>query len=232
MKIRVIIQTLPYETVDATQALFAAAARSEVEISVVCLDKGPSSIESDYEEAMAVPDILTKVRTAEAEGVDAVIIDCMADPGLSPARELASIPVIGPAQAAMHLAAMLGHRFSVIAVLERDIPPIGRQARLYGLERELASVRLVNIPVLNLDNDCERLVGALAEQATRAVTADGAHVIVLGCTTMMGLARQVEMALAERGYVVPVIDPGVAAVKLAEGLVDMKLAHSKRTYLR
>ena len=49
---------------------------------------------------------MVKVRAAEAEGMDAVIIDCMADPGLDPARELASIPIIGPAQAAMHLAAL------------------------------------------------------------------------------------------------------------------------------
>jgi len=238
MKIRVIVPVIPYETVDATRALYAAAARPDAEISVVCLDQGPASIESDYEEALAVPNLLTKVRAAEMEGMNAVIIDCTSDAGLSPSRELVSIPVVGPGQTAMHLAAILGHRFSVIAVLERDIPPIDRQARLYGLERELASVRPVNIPVLDLDKDRDpstplragRLVGALVEQATRAVAEDGAHVIVFGCTAMMGLAHQVELALAERGYAVPVIDPGVAALKLAEGLVDMRLAHSKRTW--
>ena len=47
---------------------------------------------------------------------------------------------------------------------------------------------------------------------------------------MKGLAQQLEQALAERGYTVPVIDPSLAALKLAEGLVDMGLAHSKHTY--
>ncbi len=230
MQIRVIVPVIPYETVDATRTLYAAAARPDAEISVVCLDQGPVSIESDYEEALAVPDLLTKVRAAEHEGMDAVIIDCTSDAGLSPSRELASIPVVGPGQTAMHLAAILGHRFSVITVLEAAIHPFYRLARLNGLEKELASVRSVNIPVLDLDKDRERVVGALVEQATRAVTEDGAHVIVFGCTAMMGLAHQVELALAERGYAVPVIDPGVAAVKLAEGLVDMRLSHSKRTY--
>ncbi|NIO68660.1 MAG: hypothetical protein GTN71_06340, partial [Anaerolineae bacterium] len=179
---------------------------------------------------LAVPDILAKVRAAEAEGMDAVIIDCMADPGLSPARELASIPIVGPAQTAMHLAAILAHRFSVLTVLERDIPLIDRLARLYGLESNLASVRPVNIPVLELDRDRERLVEALVEQSARAVAEDGAHIIFFGCTGMMGSAQQVEQALAERGYSVPVIDPSLAALKLAEGLVDMGLSHSKRTY--
>jgi allantoin racemase len=230
MKIRVIVPVTTKEFVAATWPQYAAAARPDVEISVVGLDRGPASLESDYEDALAVPDILAKVRAAEAEGMDAVIIDCMADPGLSPARELASIPIVGPAQTAMHLAAILAYRFSVLTVLERDIPLIDRLARLYGLESSLASVRPVNIPVLELDTDRERLMEALVEQSARAVAEDGAHIIFFGCTGMRGLAQQVEQALAERGYTVPVIDPGMAALKLAEGLVDMGLSHSKRTY--
>ena len=36
-----------------------------------------------------------------------MIIDCMLDPGLPAVREKVTIPVIGPGQTAMHLAAML-----------------------------------------------------------------------------------------------------------------------------
>jgi allantoin racemase len=230
MKIRVIVPVTTREFVAVTGPQYAAAARPDAEISVVGLDRGPASLESDYEDALAVPDILAKVCVADAEGVDAVIIDCMADPGLAPARELASIPIIGPAQAAMHLAAILAHRFSVMTVLERDIPLFNRLAQLYGLEGNLASIRPVNIPVLELDRDRERLMGALVEQSVRAAVEDGAHILLFGCTGMSGLAQQVEQALAERGYTVPVIDPSLAALKLAEGLVDMGLSHSKRTY--
>jgi allantoin racemase len=230
MKIRVIVPVTTKEFAATTEPQYTAAARADTEISVVGLDRGPASLESDYEDALAVPDILAKVRAAEAEGMDAVIIDCMADPGLSPARELVSIPVVGPAQTAMHLATILAHRFSVLTVLERDIPLIDRLARLYGLEDKLASARPVNIPVLELGRDQERLVGALVGQAARAVAEDGAHIVFPGCTGMKGLAQQVEQALAERGYAVPVIDPSLAALKLAEGLVDMGLSHSKRTY--
>jgi allantoin racemase len=230
MKIRVIVPVTSREFVGATQPHYLAAARPDAEISVVGLDTGPASLESDYEDALAVPDILTKVRVAEAQGANAVIIDCMADPGLAPAREIASIPVVGPAQAAMHLAATLAHRFSVVTVLERDIPLIDHLARLYGLGGHLASARPVNIPVLELGKDEGRLVEALVEQSIRAVVEDGAHIIVFGCTGMKGLAQQVQRALAEQGYAVPVIDPSLAALKLAEALVDMGLSHSKRTY--
>ena len=41
---------------------------------------------------------------------------------------------------------------------------------------------------------------------------------------------KMQEGLAEQGCEVPVIDPPAVAVKLAEGLVDIGLAHSKRTY--
>ena len=82
-----------------TGQTYVAAARPDIEISVVGLDRGPASLESDYEDGLAVPDLLNKVQAGAREGVDAVIIDCMFDPGLGPARELASIPVLGAAMA-------------------------------------------------------------------------------------------------------------------------------------
>jgi allantoin racemase len=132
----------------------------------------------------------------------------------------------------MHLAAMLALRFSVITALERDIPFFYRLARRYGLNDQLASVRSVDIPVLELHSEGDRLIEALAEQSAKAVLEDGAHILIFGCTGMMGLARRVEQALVDRGCPVPVIDPSLAALKLAEGLVDIGLAHSKRTYPR
>jgi allantoin racemase len=50
---------------------------------------------------------------------------------------------------------------------------------------------------------------------------------------MMGLAGDVTSGLEEQGIAdVPVIDPAVLAVKIAEVLVDTGLSHSKRTYPR
>jgi len=230
MRIRVIAPVTTRSFLGPTEQTYVAAARPDSEISVVGLDRGPASLESDYEDALAVPDLLNRVRAAAREGIDAVIIDCMADPGLGPARELVSIPVVGAAQAAMHLAAILAHRFSVVTILERDTPLIERLARLYGLKDKFASTRAVNIPVLELDKDGGRLLEALIAQSAKAVLEDGAHAIVFGCTGMKGLARRVQEGLAQRGCEVPVIDPSLAALKWAESLVDTGLAHSKRTY--
>jgi allantoin racemase len=195
------------------------------------IDKGPASIESEYDEALAVPDTLAKIVEAEASGADAVVINCMGDPGVKPGREMVSIPVIGPSEATMHLASILGHKFSIVTVLERVAPLFENQAQIYGVADKLASVRWVDIPVLDLEKDRDRLVKALVVESIKAIEEDGAHVIIFGCTGMAGFAEAVEEGLKEKGYEgIPVIDPIIAAIKLTEALVDLGLSHSKKTY--
>jgi allantoin racemase len=230
MKIRVIIPSITkaFESMGLEQ--YSPGARLDTEISVTLLDKGPASIESRYEETIAVPDIVRKIVEAEKDGVDAVIVDCMAEPGVQAAREMVSIPVIGTAETAMRVASMLGHRFSVITVLDSAIPRFERHGPRTGLLRRIASLRAVNIPVLEMNNT-QRLVDALIEQSALAVREDGAHAIVFGCTGMAGLADAVQSGLEALGISdVPLIDPAIVAVKVAEALVDLGLSHSKKTY--
>ena len=228
MKIRVVT---PIITEGFTEAAdFEPHARADVVVSHTQIDTGPASIESEFDEALAIPDTLAKIVQAEREGVDAVVIDCMGDPGMNAGREATSMLVLGPAQTAMHLAALLAHSFSVVTVLDAVVPLIENLAKEYGLESKLRSVRSVDIPVLEL-GDHARLVRALAEESVRAIEEDGAHAIVFGCTGMRGCAEGLRVTLAERGYPsIPVIDPVVAAFKIAEALVDLGLAPSKRTY--
>lgn len=201
-----------------------------MELSAVALDVGPVSIESSYESALAVPDTVAKIVQAEQDGMDAVISNCMDDPGVEAAREIVSIPVIGPAATSMHIAAMLGHRFSLMSNFDADTPAFENHATRAGLAGQLASVRAVSIPVLEL-GDRQRTIDALVEQSCRAVRQDGAHVIIFGCTAMTGLAEQIESGLRQQGIAdVPIVDPAIVALKIAEALADIGLSHSKRTY--
>ena len=230
MKIRVIRPVVRMVSEDSSLDELAEMAAPGTEISDVCLDKGPASIESTYESALAAIGVVDKIVEAEREGVDAVVADCMDDPGVEAGRELVSIPVIGPAATSMHVAAMLGHRFSILAVLEADDRAFYDHATKAGLASRLASVRAINIPVLEL-GDREKTLTAVVEQSVKAVEEDGAHVLIFGCTGMTGMAGAVEEGLRERGIAdVPVIDPALLAVKMAEALAGMGLSHSKRTY--
>jgi allantoin racemase len=146
----------------------------------------------------------------------------MGDPALDAARELVSIPVIGPAQASMSLASMLGERFSVVTVLRNVVPLFWRLARKYGLESRLSSVRYIEIPVLEIEKEKIDVETKLINESKKAIEEDGADVIILGCTGFIGLARKIQETLH-----VPVIDPAPAALKFAESLIDLKLTTSK-----
>lgn len=204
---------------------------AETEVDLVQIERGPASIECEFEHAIAVPDTLRAIVEAEREGVDAVVVDCMADPGVRPARELVRIPVVGPAEASMHLACQLGHRFSIVTTEARSVPEFENQARVAGLAERLASVRWVDIPVLDLASDLDALLAALIDASVIAIEADGAHVIVFGCTGMLGFADGVRDGLVARGYPgVPVLDPVPVAVRTAQAILACGLTHSARTW--
>jgi allantoin racemase len=230
MEIRVIVPIIGESWVESARQTYAAHARPGTRISAVAVQKGPASIESRRDEALAVPEVMRLAQEAEREGVQAVIIDCMGDPGLEPAREVVSIPVIGPALACMHLAATLAHRFSIITLPASSIPVVEEQVWRYGLQHRLASVQAIEVAVLDIERHRNEVLHQLTTATAQAVLEDGAGAVIPGCTGMAGMAPHVQAALAERGCEVPVLDPPAVAVKLAESLVEMRLSHSRRTY--
>ena len=103
-------------------------------------------------------------------------------------------------------------------------------AEQYGVPGKMASVRSVDIPVLEFEQDLDRTKAALAEVAVRAVEEDGADAIVFGCTGMLGCADSVRAGLLAKGYDIPVIDPVPLAVRMAAALIESGVSHSKITY--
>lgn len=197
------------------------------EISVVDVPSGPVSIESAYEEMLAIPATLDLIMQCEKDGFDAVIIGCFGDPGLEAARELVSMPVVGPCESAMLLAAGLGHKFGVLTIFDNLIAGQEILAVHAGVRAKLAGVRATNIPVLELMNDPEVTKARLIEVARQCVKEDRADALLFGCMTMSFLDMGDEIG-SEVG--VPVVNAGRAAVKHAEVLVSMGIAHSKKAW--
>ncbi len=186
---------------------------------------GPQTIESMYEEYLYIPGMLESAVQAEREGYHAIITGCAGDPGLDAARELVQIPVTGPGESGMILANMLGFRFSVITVLESVVRPLYELARKVGVEHKLASVRAVGVSVETARTDKERTYAALLESSRLAVQADRADVLTIGCASLSFYSDRLQMELG-----VPVVNPLVAALKLAELLVSMDLRYSRLSY--
>lgn len=190
---------------------------------------GPASIESSFDEAMALPGILTRVAQAEAGGAEAIIIDCMGDPALGAAREIAAVPVVGPAQAAMHATSLLAANFAILTTGETVVGMFHDLVLRYGMADRVTSLRTVGISAVELGDDA-RVADSLFAQAEQAHD-EGAHAILFGCTGMRGWARRIEDHLAGTGRTrIPVVDPVAIAVRTAETLAALRLLPSKRSY--
>ena len=200
----------------------AAAAPSTV-VTATGPAMGPESIESHYDEALAVPGLLAEIAAGEAAGDEGYVIACFGDPGLDAARELAAGPVVGIAEAAMHTAVLLGRSFSVVTTLPRTAGRAWDLARRYGFADACRGVHACDIPVLDLDDPAPVTVRTVTEACAAAVAEDDCDVLVLGCAGMAPLAPALTHATAT-----PVVDGVGAAVKLVESLLSLGLRTSKR----
>jgi len=230
MRIRVIVPVLHSdELVGKAREEYQAWASPGVELSVVCVANGTRSIESEYDMALAQPDVIRLAREAEKDGIDACTIACFGDPGGAGAKEAVSIPVIGEGEAAMHCASLLGSRFSVVITERAIFPLVHRLVRACGMEGRFASVREVGAGVLDFSLDS---VPRAIDESVAAIREDGADVIVMGCTgTGVDMARAIEDGVKQRlGVYVPVIDPVKITMKLAESLAAIGLSQSKIAY--
>ncbi len=226
MKILVLLPLLKHEPIERNTIKELRQLESpNLRFDVRSIGFGPASIESEFDDRVSSPWVLDEVKKAEVEGYDAVFVSCMGDVAINAARELVSIPVIGPFQACAAIAMTLGDRFSVITILEGLKNIFLRKAREYGVAANLASVRSIDVPVLELENKRAKVVQALASEAKKAIKEDGADSIILGCTGFVGLAREIQGVVG-----VPVLDPTPVSVKLAELLVSANLTHSKVAY--
>ena len=194
----------------------------------VAVTEGAALGDSYYDAALMDMSVFRAGVLAEAEGYDAVCIDTVSDSGMYALRSRLRIPVIGPGQAALHVACMLGHKFAIVTMWDEWFHLYRKILTEYALWPRCASLRSIRTrpDLADLLAGKEDAVFALLERECRAaVEQDGADVIVLGSTTM----HQSHAFLSGR-LDVPVINPGLVAYKLCEVLLELGLSHSKRAF--
>lgn len=201
------------------------AAHPDTQISIVCPAKNEIPVDSMLDVAPDSGGILEMALAAERDAFDAVCLYCFNDPAIDACRERLTIPVVGGGQASILVAAMLGRSFSILTTSPRRVSQKRAFVRSTGVDASrLASVRAVPLPPG--ERRGVTLAAALAEQAKRCADDDGADVVVLGCMDFAGMAPE---ASARAG--VPVVDPALVLVNMAELLVNQKLSHSKAARL-
>jgi len=202
----------------------------DTEIVTRKLSYGPASIESEYDEMLASPEVVFMCRQAQTEGFDAVFVNCFGEPGVRAARECVDIPVFGGFEPAVNYALGISEKVGIVTVLPEVVSMIEGLIAVKGLKERIKSLRYVNIPVLDL-GDISDLIKALIAESKKAITEDGVGVIVLGCTAMVDVTDSVEKGLKAEGYDIKVIEAAQAALIMLETYVRMGWRQSRLTYM-
>ncbi len=222
MRILVINPNSSLRMTDQIRDVLQRIKRPETELVVERVEGSPPAIASAYDAAAAALGVVDWVRWADGAGFHAVVIACFSDPGIEAAREVGRLLVLGIQETSLHLAAMLGHRFSILTTEASRVPAKEREVARAGLTGALASVRPLGLSVAQTEADPERTQARILEVGRAAVEEDRAEVLVLGCAGMVGYAAALERELG-----VVVIDPTAATFKICESLVELGLRHSK-----
>lgn len=223
MNILVINPNSSEEMTRSIRAVLERIKRSDVVLDVVRTEGAPPAIQSATDVALATPHVLKRVREANANGVDAIILACFSDPGLEAARELSDALVLGIQETTLHIAVMLGHKYTILTPLAKRIASKERDVRRFDVESACASVRALGMTVSETEADPKRTKERILAVAREAIEQDGAEVLVLGCAGMVGYAAEVEEELG-----IVVLDPTSVAFKTAEALVDLGVRHCKQ----
>ena len=193
----------------------------DLQISARLLREGPSVIETVEDELACVPGLENLALEAVRDGVDGLVVDCMADPGVDKLRQMVPIPVLGPAETAMKLAGVLERRFTVVVPSVGIARLVDQQVAGHGLMQWYSGSQSAGVSIGGSDPSRTRALGALIDAAIR-VTNARSDVIILGCTNWTGLAPQIEAALCERGRRAMVIDPLPLTVRILGTLLQLR----------
>jgi allantoin racemase len=159
------------------------------EVTAVNASRGPSSIESEADSAIAAAEVVSLLRSTEPH--DAYLVACFGDPGLEAARELTDAPVVGIGEAAYLAAGLIAKRFAVITTLARGVPALEDAIEARGIGRRCLAVVPLEIPVADQGSHNPDTTPAVVA-AGRRLAADGAEALILACGGMADVAATVE----------------------------------------
>lgn len=201
---------------------------------------GDWPVETREEFTMLAASRLPLVREACASGrYDALVMLGGGDPGFLEGREIGrahGVVVTSNAHAQMHIAMMLGHRFSIVDISETHNIWMHSLVLQYGLSERCASIRNMDFPLPRPGRDAPSmleqrqnahakgtsdLVERAVAESLAAIEEDGADVIMLGCSAAFWLRPFLQKRLDELGWEAPVLEGYSSAIAQARMLLGL-----------
>ena len=215
MKILVANPNTSEEITDRLMTAGRAAASAGTDLRGVTAERGVPYISSRPEALLAGAELLNIIASHQTD-CDAVIVAAFGDPGVTAARDLFQLPIIGMSEAAIHTACLLGDRFAIVGFSPSFKRWYDDCVSMTGLEARSAGFHTPDRSFESLATVQDELSGVLIETANDAIEKAKADVIILAGAPLAGLAPKVADRIAR-----PVVDPISAAVCQAEGLIRL-----------
>jgi allantoin racemase len=198
---------------------------ADVEVGILSVAARPFDGLSPAEVQAAAPLFHEAFRQAEREGYDAVVPLGMLDLGVDGGRSAVDIPVIGPLQAVLHVAAQVGDRFGIICYSPTSIPRNRAATRAYGMEDWVAGRRSSGFPLQDIAANRDQMIKGFLAAARALIDEDGADVIIPQGITQCPVQMKPDWLSRELG--VPVVEGIGAPIRLAAMLASLGLRHSR-----
>jgi allantoin racemase len=211
---------------------------------------GDWPVETREEFALVAADRLGIVREACASGkFNGIVLLGGGEPGFIESREIArqyGIPVTSCAFSQMHVASMLGNKFSVIDLSEVHNMYYYDLVVRHRFENRCASIRNINHPLPRpphtgesavhlaknkvLRGETSEIMETALREAVAAIEEDGAEVLTFGCSALFWMQPILQKRLADLGWEIPVLEGYSCAITLAKAMVSLGVDASGLTY--
>jgi allantoin racemase len=227
MKLAGIVAIGSYTTADLERKKrsLQTVLRPDTQLDMFAAQSGVPYVESSLEFYLSAVAVARKVVEVARLGYDAIVGTAFLDNGLDAARELVDMPVVGPAKTTLYMAATLANKFAVITAAGDLAKHVWAFAKVLGVEDRIVAIPALQCTVADFLHDEDSAVAMTVTMGRQLMEEQDAEALVLGCGATTGLAARVTRELG-----IPVLDPGLTAMKYAEMLVDLGVSHSKRAY--
>jgi len=190
--------------------------------------------------------VIEKIREYSAMNkYDAIVCRGSLEPGFHAGRQISKIPVAFALHSAVHVASLIGDRFSLLDVTDPLAHIARRHVEEYGFGHKLVSVRRVDCSSLAMgsllysrkkadranDPQVKDLLDVAMVQCVAAIEKDRADTIIIGCIPLQYLEDEIRQRLAAAGYgEIQLICEFASAVEMAQVMVNMKVTQAPRAY--
>src|ERR1041384_1418673 len=198
---------------------------SEIEVGIVDTKASPYFYGiTPAEIQMVTPAYIESYRQAEKEGYDAAVPLGMLDLGVDGGKSAVDIPVVGPMEASLHIASLIGDRFGLIIYHEKLLAFNRAIVRRYGMEDRIVGFGVSGVDLPDISANREKVVQNFVNEAKKLIV-EGAEVII-----PMGIAQcpvHIKPDWLQQELGVPVVEVIGGPIRVAAMLASLGLKQSR-----